>query len=481
MRTNLRKSRDSFQNSCRTDSASPLPYSSTTACHCPLFVDCLSSWFNKRERFHDIFLGNTMWDMVTNFGFHILPDGRTEVYHQGEYFRSSVPGLGLIMRTVFSIHARWVAFATRIHLNNTPAFVAETEEEEELEEFSRSNMPFYLLMHEFKNIPGLAKDFIFGWQEPVTYDFSKGEVGEVPEVIGQAGSSFKPLAYGGALDEEEDEDEDDGDFSAADTGVAPSEPDSEGRYGEQWVEKEAPALVTRLFPETSNMIRDKIAAQVAKDMQFDEKLSAALAKAAEAEAKMVEAEARANGLSMEAERLRSEAKSKALARRLTRNPYADATDKPTTEGENAYEQARQAAMARFLTRRATRMTMRMTKSAGTEIGNEVDVATGLIESPQAAVVTTPVVSAPTESITVTEVVVDEVAAEAPAVLAVEETKTTDSIKNLVSEKVEMMEEVKRQTKIAQVMQMMREAEALRAEKLFLENEQLKAALSKMEK
>ena len=45
----------------------------------------------------------------------------------------------------------------------------------------------------------------------------------------------------------------------------------------------------------------------------------------------------------------------------------------------------------------------------------------------------------------------------------------------------MMEEVKRQTKIAQVMQMMREAEALRAEKLFLENEQLKAALSKMEK
>ena len=77
--------------------------------------------------------------------------------------------------------------------------------------------------------------------------------------------------------------------------------------------------------------------------------------------------------------------------------------------------------------------------------------------------------------------VDEVAAEAPAVLAVEETKTTDSIKNLVSEKVEMMEEVKRQTKIAQVMQMMREAEALRAEKLFLENEQLKAALSKMEK
>merc|ERR1712046_142735 len=98
-----------------------------------------------------------------------------------------------------------------------------------------------------------------------------------------------------------------------------------------------------------------------------------------------------------------------------------------------------------------------------------------------AVVTTPVMGAPTESITVTEVVVDEVAAEAPAVLAVEETKTTDSIKNLVREKVEMMEEVKRQTKIAQVMQMMREAEALRAEKLFLENEQLKAALSKMEK
>jgi len=43
-----------------------------------------TSWFNKRERFKDVLFGRTMWDMVQNFGFHTLPDGRVEVYHRGE-------------------------------------------------------------------------------------------------------------------------------------------------------------------------------------------------------------------------------------------------------------------------------------------------------------------------------------------------------------------------------------------------------------
>jgi hypothetical protein len=63
-------------------------------------------WFNKRERFKDVFLGMTMWDMVTNFGFETLPDGRTMVYHHGEYFKGNIPPISLLVRLVFSIHAR---------------------------------------------------------------------------------------------------------------------------------------------------------------------------------------------------------------------------------------------------------------------------------------------------------------------------------------------------------------------------------------
>ena len=101
-------------------------------------------WFNKRERFKDVFLGYTMWDMVTNFGFETLPDGRTMVYHHGEYFKGNIPPISLIVRLVFGIHARWVAWATEHHLNHY-AFQNETDFDEQMEHDSRVDMPLFLL------------------------------------------------------------------------------------------------------------------------------------------------------------------------------------------------------------------------------------------------------------------------------------------------------------------------------------------------
>ncbi|KAG7349261.1 hypothetical protein IV203_011858 [Nitzschia inconspicua] len=101
-------------------------------------------WFNKRERFKDVFLGWTMWDMVTNFGFETLPDGRTMVYHHGEYFKGNVPPVSLLVRLVFGIHARWVAWATEHHINHY-AFKNATEFDEQMEHDSRVDMPLFLL------------------------------------------------------------------------------------------------------------------------------------------------------------------------------------------------------------------------------------------------------------------------------------------------------------------------------------------------
>ena len=101
-------------------------------------------WFNKRERFKDVFFGYTMWDMVTNFGFETLSDGRLMVYHHGEYFKGNVPPLSLLVRLVFGIHARWVAWATDHHLNHY-AFHNDTDFDEKMEHDSRVDMPLFLL------------------------------------------------------------------------------------------------------------------------------------------------------------------------------------------------------------------------------------------------------------------------------------------------------------------------------------------------
>jgi hypothetical protein len=101
-------------------------------------------WFNKRERFKDVFWGRTMWDMVTNFGFQTLPDGRIMAYHHGEYFKGNIPPISLLVRLVFGIHARWVAWATEHHLNHF-AFQDTTEFDESMEHYSRVDMPLFLL------------------------------------------------------------------------------------------------------------------------------------------------------------------------------------------------------------------------------------------------------------------------------------------------------------------------------------------------
>ena len=103
-----------------------------------------TAWFNKRERFKDVFMGMKAWDMVSNFGFRTLPNGKIEVYHTGEYFTSYLPIFGGIVYYVFKMHSMWLAWATS-HYLRYQAFRAETEAEEEIEHMSRTDMPLYLL------------------------------------------------------------------------------------------------------------------------------------------------------------------------------------------------------------------------------------------------------------------------------------------------------------------------------------------------
>jgi len=106
----------------------------------------VTSWFNKRERFKDVCMGSTCWDMVSNFGFRTLPSGKIEVYHTGEYFASNLPVLGGVVYFVFKFHSMWLAWATKHYLQNY-AFTSETEEEEEMEELARTDMPLHLLVN----------------------------------------------------------------------------------------------------------------------------------------------------------------------------------------------------------------------------------------------------------------------------------------------------------------------------------------------
>ena len=107
--------------------------------------DGQTKWFNKRERFQDVWMGHTCWDMVTNFGFERLPDGRVMVYHHGEYFKSAFPPFSLIARLIFGIHARWVAWAAEHHINHYAFVDNDNEVEEAWEDESRTDMPLFLL------------------------------------------------------------------------------------------------------------------------------------------------------------------------------------------------------------------------------------------------------------------------------------------------------------------------------------------------
>ena len=70
--------------------------------------------FNKRERFHDILFGKTLWDQVTNFGFKKLPDGKCECYQKGEYFYGFWP-----MKKIFQLHSYIVSWKIQNHLNSS--------------------------------------------------------------------------------------------------------------------------------------------------------------------------------------------------------------------------------------------------------------------------------------------------------------------------------------------------------------------------
>lgn len=121
--------------------------------------DGKTAWFNKRERFREIgFFGGTNWDMVQNFGFHRLPGGKCEVYHQGEYFQGNNGPLSLLVLLVFSVHARFVAWSTWYHITKY-AFTSTCEEEEEMEELSRANILWHLVKNEL--FGGIRKS-IFG-------------------------------------------------------------------------------------------------------------------------------------------------------------------------------------------------------------------------------------------------------------------------------------------------------------------------------
>lgn len=146
-----------------------------------------TDWFNKRERFRNICLGHDCWDMVTNFGFRTLEDGSREVYLAGEYFHGNLPVVSQIMRLVFTVHARWLAWSTEHHINHF-AFTAGNEREEHMEEESRHNMPLFLLKnYAFSDLVAM----IFG------YDLNKS-------------TSFlvlKASMVGKSEEEDEDEDE----------------------------------------------------------------------------------------------------------------------------------------------------------------------------------------------------------------------------------------------------------------------------------
>jgi len=124
-----------------------IPISSFLRVACDASIMYLSFFtaVNKRERFKNTLFGYTLWDMVINFGFQTKDDGSRECYHAGEYFHGNVPILSQVMLLIFKVHSRWVVWSTEHHVNHYAFSSGTTDEEEEMEEESRSNMPLFLL------------------------------------------------------------------------------------------------------------------------------------------------------------------------------------------------------------------------------------------------------------------------------------------------------------------------------------------------
>merc|ERR1719310_2613373 len=97
--------------------------------------------FNKKERFKctDAVFGNTLWEMVQNFGYATREDGKIEVYHYGQKWQGP-----FFIRLIFQMHARYVIWATEQHINS-PRFLAQDEDEEDDLVAQRHNIPKHLL------------------------------------------------------------------------------------------------------------------------------------------------------------------------------------------------------------------------------------------------------------------------------------------------------------------------------------------------
>lgn len=93
--------------------------------------------FNKKELFTDTIFGITLWEMVTNFGFQTLEDGRVMCYQNGESFYGFAP-----MRLLFQIKSIYDIWACEHHINSS-LFGKEGFEEEA--QAQAQNIPVHVL------------------------------------------------------------------------------------------------------------------------------------------------------------------------------------------------------------------------------------------------------------------------------------------------------------------------------------------------
>ncbi len=105
--------------------------------------DSVIGFFNKRERFHDLFripftdTKFTLWDKVDDFGYHQKKDGTVVIYQTGVSFKGP-----WILRLFWHLHSWYVAKATIKYLN-TDVF-GDSDRLEEAEHI-RHEIPLYAL------------------------------------------------------------------------------------------------------------------------------------------------------------------------------------------------------------------------------------------------------------------------------------------------------------------------------------------------
>jgi len=103
------------------------------------------AFFQKRERFKNYipFTPFLMWDQVQCYGYNRRDDGKCEIFHRGEIFNGPFP-----IRLLVQLHARYVIWATRKHINS-PAFGGD---DLEVQEHQRSNVPLHVVKDFFHRL-----------------------------------------------------------------------------------------------------------------------------------------------------------------------------------------------------------------------------------------------------------------------------------------------------------------------------------------